>query len=60
MARAELGLDKPLLSQYADYWNGLVRGDWGTNPVPQSVLGRITRAIRQPSSLHSLRCSSPR
>ena len=42
-ARAELGLDKPLLTQYADYWRGLVRGDWGTNPVThQPVLGRIT------------------
>ena len=33
IARAELGLDKPLLSQYGDYWSGLARGDWGTNPV---------------------------
>jgi ABC-type dipeptide/oligopeptide/nickel transport system permease component len=42
-ARAELGLDKPLGSQYADYWRGLVRGDWGTNPVThQSVLSRIS------------------
>src|SRR2546421_12786674 len=42
-ARAELGLDKPLLTQYTDYWKGLVRGDWGTNPVTrQNVLTRIT------------------
>ncbi|HKP85928.1 MAG TPA: nickel ABC transporter permease [Blastocatellia bacterium] len=42
-ARAELGLDKPLFTQYADYWSGLARGDWGTNPVTrQPVLARIT------------------
>src|SRR4029078_11409113 len=41
-ARAELGLDKPLFTQYADYLRGLARGDWGTNPVTrQPVLGRI-------------------
>ena len=41
-ARNELGLNKPLPEQYADYWRGLVRGDWGTNPVTrQPVLGRI-------------------
>src|SRR5262245_48232321 len=39
--RAELGLDRPLLTQYADYWKGLVRGDWGTNPVThEAVLKR--------------------
>jgi ABC-type dipeptide/oligopeptide/nickel transport system permease component len=43
IARAELGLDKPLGSQYLDYWRGLVRGDWGTNPATKEpVLGRIT------------------
>jgi ABC-type dipeptide/oligopeptide/nickel transport system permease component len=41
-ARVELGLDKPLSAQYADYWRGLVRGDWGINPVTgQPVLTRI-------------------
>ena len=41
--RAQLGLDKPLLTQYADYWRGLVRGDWGENPVTrQTVLSRIS------------------
>src|SRR5499426_2160084 len=41
-ARVELGLDKPLGSQYVDYWRGLVRGDWGINPVTrQPVLKRI-------------------
>src|ERR1041385_7416059 len=42
-ARSELGLDKPLLSQYGEYWKGLAQGDWGTNPVTrQAVLARIT------------------
>ena len=27
------GLDKPLVTQYKDYWVGLFSGDWGTNPV---------------------------
>ena len=49
-ARVELGLDKPLLSQYAEYWIGLARGDWGTNPVTrQPVLGRISS--RYPSTI---------
>jgi ABC-type dipeptide/oligopeptide/nickel transport system permease component len=40
--RADLGLDKPLSTQYADYWKGLFRGDWGENPVTkQKVLSRI-------------------
>jgi peptide/nickel transport system permease protein len=40
--RAELGLDKPLLTQYTTYWVDLVRGDWGENPLTkQSVLSRI-------------------
>jgi ABC-type dipeptide/oligopeptide/nickel transport system permease component len=38
----QLGLDKPLLTQYKDYWVGLFSGDWGTNPVTrQKVLERI-------------------
>lgn len=42
-ARSELGLDKPLVTQYADYWRGLARGDWGENPVTrQAVLSRIS------------------
>lgn len=50
IARAELGLDKPLASQYIDYWRGLVRGDWGTNPVTkQPVLHRI--ASRYPATI---------
>jgi ABC-type dipeptide/oligopeptide/nickel transport system permease component len=49
-ARAQLGLDKPLLVQYADYWKGLVRGDWGENPVTrQKVLDRI--ASRYPATI---------
>jgi peptide/nickel transport system permease protein len=48
--RIQLGLDKPLLTQYTDYWKGLVRGDWGENPVTrQSVLGRI--ASRYPATI---------
>jgi peptide/nickel transport system permease protein len=50
IARAELGLDKPLTTQYADYWRGLMKGDWGTNPVTrQSVLSRIT--ARYPATI---------
>ncbi|HJQ67639.1 MAG TPA: nickel ABC transporter permease [Blastocatellia bacterium] len=38
----QLGLDKPLLTQYKDYWVGLFTGDWGENPVTrQKVLDRI-------------------
>jgi ABC-type dipeptide/oligopeptide/nickel transport system permease component len=49
-ARAELGLDKPLLTQYVDYWKGLGRGDWGENPVTrQKVLDRI--AARYPATI---------
>lgn len=41
-ARADLGLDKPLLSQYSDYWKGIFQGKWGENPVThQKVLDRI-------------------
>jgi ABC-type dipeptide/oligopeptide/nickel transport system permease component len=48
--KAELGLDKPLLTQYADYWKGLLRGDWGTNPVTKEpVLKRIVS--RYPSTI---------
>lgn len=32
-ARQELGLDRPLVVQYADYVGGLVRGDWGVSVV---------------------------
>jgi peptide/nickel transport system permease protein len=49
-ARAELGLDKPLLTQYTDYLQGLLRGDWGTNPVThEPVLKRI--AARYPATI---------
>jgi peptide/nickel transport system permease protein len=41
-ARSDLGLDKPMLEQYTDYWQRFVRGDWGTNPVTrETVFGRI-------------------
>ena len=40
--REQLGLNKPLLTQYKDYWAGLVSGDWGENPVTKKpVLERI-------------------
>jgi ABC-type dipeptide/oligopeptide/nickel transport system permease component len=40
--REQLGLNKPLITQYKDYWVGLVSGDWGENPVTrQKVLDRI-------------------
>ncbi|MEK6304593.1 MAG: nickel ABC transporter permease [Acidobacteriota bacterium] len=48
--KQELGLDKPLGRQYLDYWAGLARGDWGTNPVTQQpVLSRI--ASRYPATI---------
>jgi peptide/nickel transport system permease protein len=48
--RADLGLDKPLLAQYGDYWRGLARGDWGENPVTKRpVLDRI--ASRYPATI---------
>ena len=48
--KAELGLDKPLLTQYGDYWKGLFRGDWGTNPITKEpVLKRI--ASRYPATI---------
>jgi ABC-type dipeptide/oligopeptide/nickel transport system permease component len=48
--KAELGLDKPLFTQYTDYWKGLFRGDWGINPVTkESVLKRISS--RYPSTI---------
>ena len=41
--KQELGLDKPLTAQYAEYWRGLLKGDWGENPVTkQKVLTRIS------------------
>jgi peptide/nickel transport system permease protein len=40
--REQLGLDKPIITQYKDYWVGLFSGDWGTNPVTgKPVLERI-------------------
>lgn len=48
--KSELGLDKPLLTQYGDYWKGLLRGDWGTNPITKEpVLKRI--ASRYPATI---------
>jgi len=40
--RKELGLDKPLLSQYADFWKGLLSFNLGRSFVTKEpVLGRI-------------------
>ena len=44
--RAELGLDKPLLDQYLDYWKDLLRMELGTSynlhtKVSQIVLSRM-------------------
>lgn len=48
--REELGLNKPLGRQYIDYWTGLARGDWGTNPVTQEpVFSRV--ASRYPATI---------
>lgn len=48
--RTDLGLDKPLLAQYGDYWRGLALGDWGENPVTkQKVFTRI--ASRYPATI---------
>jgi ABC-type dipeptide/oligopeptide/nickel transport system permease component len=55
-ARADLGLDKPLLNQYTDYWRGVARGDWGENPVTrQKVLERI--AVRYPATIKLAICA---
>src|SRR5262245_61838216 len=48
--RHDLGLDKPIGTQYLDYWRGLARGDWGQNPISrQKVLDRI--ASRYPATI---------
>jgi peptide/nickel transport system permease protein len=48
--KEELGLNKPLGRQYLDYWAGLARGDWGTNPVTQQpVFSRV--ASRYPATI---------
>jgi len=44
-ARAELGLDKPVVAQYQDWLSGFVRGDWGESSSTQErVLPVIRRA----------------
>src|SRR5258705_2645470 len=46
----ELKLDEPLMSQYVDYWKGMLHGDFGRNPVTnQSVAERI--AERYPATI---------
>lgn len=44
--RTELGLDRPLVEQYAGWLSGFVRGDWGTSmsanvPVFELTMGRL-------------------
>ncbi|MFY9611235.1 MAG: nickel ABC transporter permease [Blastocatellia bacterium] len=48
--KEELGLDQPLGRQYVDYWVGLARGDWGTNPVTQQPVFRRV-ASRYPATI---------
>lgn len=44
--RAELGLDKPLVTQYLDYMKGVVTGDWGTTIISKrDVWGEIKTRI---------------
>jgi peptide/nickel transport system permease protein len=51
MMREELGLDKPLIVQFANYMGGLVRGDLGKSyktgePVFQEYLKRFPATIK--------------
>lgn len=44
--RADLGLDKPLVTQYLDYMKGVVTGDWGTTIISKrDVWGEIKTRI---------------
>jgi len=48
--RTRLGLDRPLLVQYADFLSGAIRGDWGVSlvtgrPVIQEVLSVLPWTI---------------
>jgi len=46
----ELKLDEPLMTQYVDYWKGMLHGDFGRNPITnQSVAERI--AERYPATI---------
>jgi len=49
--RAQLGLDKPLFSQYCRYFRGLFMGDWGTSlfyhaPVKSVIFARYPATIK--------------
>lgn len=48
--RAELGLDKPVTAQFADYVTGLLRGDLGTSIRSERPVGAII-AQRLPATL---------
>ena len=48
--RARLGLDKPMIGQFADWMTGLVKGDFGTSmwtgrPVSQEILSRLPLSL---------------
>ena len=46
----ELKLDEPLMTQYVDYWRGILHGDFGRNPITnESVTQRI--AERYPATI---------
>ncbi|MBI4461176.1 MAG: ABC transporter permease [Acidobacteria bacterium] len=49
--RRDLGLDRPLLAQYANYWRALFRGDLGQSfrfgsPVTQTILARYPATMQ--------------
>jgi peptide/nickel transport system permease protein len=44
--REELGIDKPLVTQYVSYMGGIARGDWGTTIISKrDVWGEISGRI---------------
>jgi peptide/nickel transport system permease protein len=51
LVHQQLGLDRPLLTQFADYTKGIVRGDLGTSyvtrrPVTQEIADRIGSTLQ--------------
>jgi peptide/nickel transport system permease protein len=49
--RADLGIDRPFVTQYLDYLGGLVRGDlgnslWTSDPVRSQIASRLGVSIR--------------
>jgi len=44
--RARLGLDRPLIEQYAVFMGNVLRGDWGTSMVTgQPVIGEVLKVL---------------